>query len=117
MRRVDIVTVVPDVGDDHAAVGTGKIDADAASGIISRVDSYGDGVGSGLAGCRIGRLTGSHGHDLLAHDHETVIKNAHHHDEEDGQDEGELDKGLTLTSASADSKLLEIREGFHGSLV
>jgi hypothetical protein len=103
------------VGDDDASIGTGKIDPHAARGIIGRVKPHGDGIGDRLAGCRVGRFAGGHGHDLLAHDHEAVVEDAHHHDQEDGQNEGEFDEGLAFTPPASDFKLLEVGERLHGS--
>jgi len=105
------------VGNKDGPQGTGKIDPHAARGIIGRVKPDGDGVGGCLTSCRVGRLAGRHGHDLLAHDHEAVVEDTAHHDQEDGQDEGELDEGLALASTPQDSQLLKVRKRFHGSFV
>jgi len=115
MRGVDVRAVVPNVGDDDASEGTGKIDSDTPRGIIGRVEAHADGIGGRLAAGRVGRFAGGHGHDLLAHDHEAVIEDAHHHDEEDGQDERELDESLALAPPAPGLELLKIREGLHGS--
>jgi hypothetical protein len=115
MRRIDITAVVPDVGDDDTAEWTGEIDADAARSIVSRVKSHADRVGRRLPRSRVRGFASGHGHDLLAHDHEAVVENSHHHDEEDGQDERKLDKGLALAPAPPRPELSEIRKGLHGS--
>jgi hypothetical protein len=117
MRGIHVGAGVPHVGDDDASQGTGKIDPHAARGIIGRVKPHGDRVDGRLPCCRVGRFAGRHGHDLLAHDHEAVVEDAHHHDQEDGQDEREFDEGLALTPPPPGSKLLEVRERFHGSFV
>jgi len=86
------------MGDDHATLRPGKIDAHAARGVVRGIQAHVDRIRRQLARRRIGRFARRHGHDLLAQDHETVIDNPHHHDEENGQDEGELDKSLALAS-------------------
>ena len=113
MRGIHVGAVVPDVGDDDASIGTGKIDSHAARRIIGRIKPHADGVSGCLACRRVGRFAGGHGHDLLAHDHEAVVEDAHHHDQEDGQDEGEFDEGLAFAPAPGGSKLLEVGERLH----
>jgi hypothetical protein len=88
------------VGEDDRALGTGKIKTHATRGHIGGVDTNGKTRRSRLAGRGIGRLTGRHGHDLHAHDHEAVIEDAHHQDEKDGKDEGEFYKRLALAPPS-----------------
>jgi len=117
LRGRHVVAVVPNVGDDDSAVVAGKIESYAPSGVIGRIDSNRDRVGELLARGRIGPFAGRHGQDLLAHDHEAVVEDAHHHDQEDGQNEGEFDEGLTLALPAADSQLLQKRETFHGALL
>ena len=109
----NVGAIVPDMGDDDAPEGAGKIDSHTAGRIIGRNKSYRDGVGELLARGRIGRFTGRHGHDLLAHDHEAVVEDAHHHDQEDGQDEGEFDEGLALALLAEGSQLLKIGGMLH----
>jgi len=108
MGGIHVVAVVPNVGDDNTSQGTGKIDSHATRGVIGRIKPHGDGVGDRLARCRVGGFAGGHGHDLLAHDHEAVVEDPHHHDQEDGQDEGEFDEGLALASLPPGSQLLEV---------
>ena len=117
VRRIHVGAVVPDVSDDDASERTGKIHPHAARGIIGRVKPDGNGIDGRLACCRVGRFAGRHGHDLLAHDHEAVVEDAHHHDQEDGEDEGEFDEGLAFASPPPDLELLEVRKSFHGSFV
>jgi hypothetical protein len=101
------------VRDDDGPQGSGKINPDTARGIVGRVHPDADGHVGRLAGRRVGSFARGHGHDLLAHDHEAVVENSHHHDQEDGQDERELDEGLALASPSLEPHLLEIRKGVH----
>jgi len=103
------------VSDDHATQGAGKIDPDAARRVISRVHPNADGIGWCLAGCRVGGFAGGHGHDLLPHDHEAIIDDAHHHDEENGQDEGKLNEGLAFAPPTHCAKSLEVRKSLHCS--
>ena len=105
---IHVITVIPDMRDDHAAQGTGKINPDAARGVISRIEAHTNAVSRLLAGGRIGRFAGRHGHDLLAHNHEAVVEDAHHHDQEDGQNERELDKSLALAPLATAAELNEI---------
>lgn len=113
MRGIDVRAVIPDVGDDDPSQRTGKIDPHAARRVIGGVKPHGNRVGRRLACRRVGRFAGGHGHDLLAHDHEAVVENAHHHDEENGQDEREFDESLALAALPPHSQLLEVRERLH----
>jgi hypothetical protein len=115
LRGGHVTAVVPNVGDDDASQGTGKIDPHATRGIISRIKPYRDGIDGRLARRRVGRFAGRHGHDLLAHDHEAVVEDAHHHDQKDGQDDGEFDKGLASALPASGSQPLKVGERLHGS--
>jgi len=95
------------VGDDGGSVTAGEIEAYTARCGVGGVQTDRN-SGRGLTGGGVGTLAGGHGHDLQAHDHETVVKDPHHHDEEDGQDEGKLDEGLALTPAARASQLLQV---------
>jgi hypothetical protein len=114
-RRVNVAAVVPDVGDDHAAIRAGKVDGHAARRVVGGVQAGVDRHVGQLARRGIGALARGHGQNLLAHDHEAVVEDAHHHDQKDGQDEGELDEGLALASASRGAQANEERGGLHGS--
>ena len=115
MRGIDVGAIIPDVGDDDPAQWTGKIDPHAPRRIIGRINPDGDRVGHRLARRRVGRFAGRHRHDLLAHDHEAVIENGHHHDQKDGQDKREFDEGLAFAPPPPRSQLLEVGESLHGS--
>jgi hypothetical protein len=105
--RIDITAVVPDMGDDDAAVRAGEIDSHAARGVVGGVQALIDGDAGQLPRGRIGAFARCHGQDLLAHDHEAVVEHAHHHHEEDGQDERELDERLALASPASDAQALD----------
>jgi hypothetical protein len=117
MRGIHVGAVVPDVRDEDGSQGAGKIDPHASRGIIGRVEPHADRNVGRLACCGVGRFAGGHGHDLLAHDHKAVVEDSHHHDQKNGQDDGEFDEGLALASPSPDLDLLEVGERLHGSFV
>jgi len=99
LRRRNVAAVVPHVGDDHASQRAGKIHADATGSVISCVQPHGSRVRGCLSRGRVGRFARRHRHDLLAHDHEAIIHDPHHHDQEDGKNDGELDERLALALA------------------
>jgi hypothetical protein len=117
MVGIDVGTIVPDVRNDDTAEGSGKINAHATRGIISRIKSCGDRHVGLLTCCRVGSFARSHGHDLLAHDHEAVVKDPHHHNEENGQNERELDERLALAPDAPLSHPVNVGESGHGSFV
>jgi hypothetical protein len=103
------------VGDNDAAVDSGKVDPNAAGRIVSRIDAHADGVSRSLAGGGIGGFTGGHGQNLLAHDHHAVIHDGAHHDEKDGENNCKLQESLAFASPPAGAQLDEVRGKGHGS--
>ncbi len=108
-----ILSAVPNVGDDHPAVGGGEIQPDRAGGRVSGVESDLDAQPGKLPRRGIGPLACRHGHDLHAHDHEAVIEDRAHDDQEEGQNDGELHEGLALALAPRDPKGRNIRGYSH----
>jgi hypothetical protein len=117
LRRIAVlgILVIPDVGDDDAALRAREVNPDGAGRVVGGIDADCDAVGGQLTSGGVGSLARGHGHDLLAHDHVAVIDDAHHHDEEDGQDERELDKGLAFAPFPGDPQPLAISRSGHGS--
>jgi hypothetical protein len=103
------------VGDNDGAIGPGEIDILRAARRVGGVDTHPEAVGGILTGRRVGRFTRGHGHDLHAHDHEAVVEDRAHHDQQKRQNEGKLHERLALASAPHHPQALEIRDGFHGA--
>jgi hypothetical protein len=100
-RRVggQIRAVVPDVGDDQGALARGKIDPDRAGGRVGRVKTHLHPDRGRLPRGRIGPFARRHGHHLHAHDHEAVIEDRAHQDQEQRQNDGKLKERLALAFA------------------
>jgi hypothetical protein len=96
------------VRDDGGPLGTRQIKSHTTGRNVGRVDTNIQTGTRRLTGGRIGSLAGRHGHDLHAHDHEAVIEDPHHHDQEDRKDEGELDERLTFTPTTDGANSTEV---------
>ncbi len=107
------MAVIPDVSNDGGTLRTREIDADTSGGGVGSIKTHRNTSHGRLTGGGIGRFTGGHGHDLHAHDHEAVIEDPHHHDQEDGQDERELDKRLAFAPAPDQAQFVEVGGRFH----
>jgi len=104
------------MGDHNGAIRTRKIDILRGARRIGGIDTNPGAIHGTLTGRGVGRFTRRHGHDLHAHDHEAVVEDRAHHDQQDGQNEGELDESLALASAPDRPHRLEIRGvRFHGA--
>jgi hypothetical protein len=115
--RINLGAVVPDVRDDAGAVRGRKIDPYGAGRRVSGIEAdLKTDVGL-LPGRRVRSFARSHGHDLHAHDHEAVVEDAAHDQQEERQNDRKLDESLALALAPGDAQRCDVGSRLHCSIM
>jgi hypothetical protein len=115
--RIDLGAVVPDVRDDAGAVLGGKIDPDGTGRGIGGVQADLETEIGLLPGRRVRSLARGHGHDLHAHDHEAVVEDAAHDQQEERQDDRKFNESLALALAPGGTQRCDVGFWLHCSIM